>query len=103
MYDRADLDFGWSDRGSDRGTVAGSDCGDGLPENWELYRYHRMIGHRLRLFRLVLLGTTKPPGGSCALCDYCEIDEDPLCPGYQVEWAYYKVKSPCVKDGEICY
>ena len=37
------------------------------------------------------------------MCDYCEVDEDPLYPGYQVEWAYYKAKSPMVKDGEICY
>ena len=73
LYDRADLELGWSDRGSDRGSVvgsvAGSDCG-GLLESWELYRYHRMIGRRLRCFRLVALGTTKAPGGSCALCDY---------------------------------
>ena len=101
LYDRADLELGWSDRGSACGSER-SDL-DVLPENRELYRFHRMTGRRIRIFRLVQLGTTKAGTGTKCVCDYIESDEDLFYPGYQVEWAYYKTKTPTVIDGKACY
>ena len=100
LFDRADLELGWSARGSDCGSDR-SDL-DGLPENWEVYRFHRMTGRRMRIFRLVALGTTNGKSGMCS-CGYEEPMEDPLYPGFQVEWAYYKPKAPTLTDGKTCY
>ena len=88
--------------GSDFGSDAGSSQA-GFPEDWQRWPYHRMVGRKMRTFRLVPLGTTTGPGTICSLCGCGETDEDPLYPGYQIEWLYYKQKNPALIDGTVCH
>ncbi len=79
---------------------AGSSCGEpgaslleGLSGQgpWQEFPFHRIKGVKMRKFCLLNLGCTATTNAcDCELCALTSTSEDPLYPGHEIEWAYYK-------------
>ncbi|CAK0901155.1 unnamed protein product, partial [Prorocentrum cordatum] len=60
-----------------------------VPEKQAQRVYHLSKGGKKRKFKLRLMGSTTE-AVRCELCKHTSNSEDPLYPGYEREWAYYK-------------